>query len=86
MKENPSMMGGYNNEKEKGGKSVFLRAFARKMKARKSRLNPHTQLFLLELLRYSPSSRRQHITRFHRICPSRRTHFRAERFSVFFPT
>ncbi|GIX67216.1 hypothetical protein CEXT_319771 [Caerostris extrusa] len=32
------------------------RAFAREMKARKSRLNPRTQLFLLELLRYFPSS------------------------------
>ncbi|GIX67222.1 hypothetical protein CEXT_319801 [Caerostris extrusa] len=48
--------GGYNNEKESEKKSLFLRAFARKMKARKSHLNSRTQLFLLELLRHFPSS------------------------------
>ncbi|GIY68862.1 hypothetical protein CEXT_235141 [Caerostris extrusa] len=62
MKKNPSMMGANQRgedivmKKKRRKKLLFLRAFARKMKARKSRLNPRTQLFLLQLSQYFPSS------------------------------
>ncbi|GIY46386.1 hypothetical protein CEXT_328231 [Caerostris extrusa] len=69
MKKNLSMTGGYNNEKESEKKSLFVWAFAREMKARKSRLNPRTQLFLLKILPPGPliTRLRQQINRFHRI-------------------